>query len=231
MVIEPNNGFGTIDLNTGLFTQLGNSAAELTGLGLAGGILYGGAGNTLYQVNPANGTLTAVGSGSIPSYLTGSTPGGLFGIDLNGNLYSINPGTGATTLIGSIGFSLVGTNSDALSGGSSALYLAVDGTLYSVNTSTGAATAIGSTATRIAGLAFENGTLFAGLNIAPHSIDTLDTGSGAATFVANVSGVSGFFNFEALGPVTQPTATPEPSSLLLLATALVGFAAIGRRNL
>ncbi|MGO9275200.1 MAG: DUF6923 family protein [Terriglobia bacterium] len=228
--IEPNNAFGTIDLNTGVITLLANSSVELVDLAWAGGNLYGGNGNTLYQVNPVNGTVSAVGSGSISAYeLMGFTPGGLFALDPSGNLYSVNPGTGATTLIGSIGLTL-DPASISLSVGSSTLYFQDDGTLYSLNTSTGAPTRIGNTLFTFGGPVFENGTLFA-VQQYPKGIYTLDPTTGATTFVATPSGPSGFWNFEAIAPVSAPTATPEPSSLVLLATALVCFAAVVRRSL
>ena len=51
------NQWGTIDLNTGVFTQLGNTGTLLAGIGTLNGNYYGGqwGGSTLYQVNPANG--------------------------------------------------------------------------------------------------------------------------------------------------------------------------------
>lgn len=62
--------FGTIDLNTGAFTQLGSSAVALGGIAVVNGTLYASSYNTtgsgtLYTVNPANGSLTIVGTSSI----------------------------------------------------------------------------------------------------------------------------------------------------------------------
>jgi outer membrane protein assembly factor BamB len=64
-----------MDLDTGAFSQLGTTGLLLSGLGVANGKIYGGAtnGNTLYQVNPSDGTLTPVGNGQISYYDTGST--------------------------------------------------------------------------------------------------------------------------------------------------------------
>ena len=68
MAVYPVGDFGTIDLDTGVFTLLGNSGVAVAGLGVINGSLYasslGGAGN-LYTVNPANGSLTLVGSSGV----------------------------------------------------------------------------------------------------------------------------------------------------------------------
>jgi hypothetical protein len=72
--------FGVVDLSTGVFTETGNMGLRLTGLGVgAGGILYGGGygSGTLYSVNPLNGALTTIGSGSLTYWATGSTTSGL----------------------------------------------------------------------------------------------------------------------------------------------------------
>src|SRR6516162_11142569 len=61
--------FGTIDLNTGVFTSLGNSGETLAGKAVASATLYATSYHTstgtLYTVNPANGSLTVVGTSSI----------------------------------------------------------------------------------------------------------------------------------------------------------------------
>ena len=74
--------FGTIDLNTGVFSLLGNSSQSLAGLGVYNGTLYGtsyhGANGTLYKINLANGSLTSVGSSTITYGDFGSTTTGLY---------------------------------------------------------------------------------------------------------------------------------------------------------
>jgi hypothetical protein len=39
--VTGNDLFGVLDLKTGIFTQLGNMGQRLSGLGVAGGVLYG----------------------------------------------------------------------------------------------------------------------------------------------------------------------------------------------
>lgn len=85
--------FGVLDLNTGVFTELGNMGQRLSGLGVAGGVLYGSGypytSPNLYSVNLTNGALTAVSNSFSPGfYDLGSTTTGLFAIGNNdGNLY------------------------------------------------------------------------------------------------------------------------------------------------
>jgi hypothetical protein len=79
--------WGPIDLTTGAFSQTGNTGELITGIGVGpGGLLYGGLfeGTTLYQVNPANGAVTAVGTSGLPEYYgMGSTTRGVYAFDNN----------------------------------------------------------------------------------------------------------------------------------------------------
>jgi hypothetical protein len=220
--------FGAIDLNTGVFTQLGNMDHLLSGLGVVSGNVYGAAegGDTLYRVNLATGFLTAVGTGSIRYYDFGSTTSGMYAVDSNLDLYSINPSNGAATLIGPTGLRPDFTK--GLSTGSGTLYFTNSTDLYWLNTTTGKAMLIGNTGLQIGALVFENGALYAGVRGFPDQVYTLNTSTGAATLVANTSGRMGHFWGLAAEPLT---ATPEPSSLLLFGTALLGLAASVRRCL
>jgi hypothetical protein len=98
--------FGTIDLNTGVFSELGYSGVALGGMGVANGTLYAMDGSSpaiLYTIDPANGSLAKVATSSILCALFGSTTSGLYAVALDGNLYSIDAASGVATPIGQTG--------------------------------------------------------------------------------------------------------------------------------
>ena len=210
-----NDLFGVLDLNTGVFTELGDMGQRLTGLGVAGGVLYGTgypySSPNLFTVNPANGALTLVSNSfSAGFYDFGSTTTGLYADGNDGNLYSINPMTGAATLIGP---TLLG---NFMSTGSNTLFVTGLNDLYSINTTTAAAALVGFPNVGYIDLVAEGGTIYAvseGLQIY-----TLNGSNGAATFVANVSGLSDDF-FWGLAPDPLST-TPIPAALPLFASGL-----------
>jgi hypothetical protein len=97
--------FGFIDLNTGAFTSLGNSGQTLAGLAVATGSIfatsYHTASGTLYEVNPANGDLTSIGTATGVDYDDfGSTTAGLYAVSSGSiqDLYSISPSTGGSDI-------------------------------------------------------------------------------------------------------------------------------------
>ena len=102
--------FGTIDLNTGVFSILGNSGQTLAGMAVTNGLLYASSYHTagkLYTVNPTNGSVTLVGNSTSLVYDDfGSTISGLYAIGTNAALYSINSTTGTETFIGPTGLTL-----------------------------------------------------------------------------------------------------------------------------
>jgi hypothetical protein len=214
--------WGTIDLTTGAFNQTGNSSELFAGLGVGpGGLLYGGLfeGTTLYQVSPADGSVTTVGTSSLSYYDFGSTTTGVYGFDSTLNLYSVNTTTGATTLIGPTGISTGGSGAISASTGADVLYFTDgSGNLHSINTSTGTATEIGNTGAAFGAMVFENGTLYAGTaGSSPYYLYTLNPTTGTATLVATASAGP----FWGLAPSVFPVAGLSPSSLKLAST-LVG---------
>ncbi|MGB7762208.1 MAG: PEP-CTERM sorting domain-containing protein [Bryobacteraceae bacterium] len=227
--------FGTVDLNTGAFSSLGNTdGVAFPGLGALNGTLYGTLYETftgnLYRINPSNGTLTTVGDGATDYECFGSTTSGLYALGYGGGaygtLYSINPANGAATSIGPTGLT-VGAGPTAgdwfgLSTGSSTLYFSNLGNLYTINTSTGAATEVGSIGTQVAAMVWEGGVLY---GAAGTQIDTLNTTTGAATAGPNLSGTSGQSIFGlAPDPLPSSPTAPEPGTTALFA---VGAAALG----
>ena len=180
------SSFGVINLQTGLYTplgetSLGNSEKVLYGMGIANGLLFATTYETdagaLFTVDPTSGHLTFVGNANggnqpgasetpaIDFWALGSTTSGLYGIDaVSKNLYSVNPNDGAAMLIGNTGITGFADWSQ-FSVGSDSLYFANGDTLYSVNTNTGVATNIGTTGgPHIGAMVYENGVLYGGQN-------------------------------------------------------------------
>lgn len=223
-------GFGTIDLNTGVFSLLGNSGQQLAGLAVQNGTLYGSSWNTangtLYSVNPANGNLTAIGSSAVTYDDLGSTTSGIFAVGTNANLYSINSANGAATLIGPTGLNVGNTvtgNTIGLSTAASVLYFTDVTNLYSLNTTSGAATLIGNMGSdQVAAMVFEGNSLYAGENSPSLQVDTLNSVTGAVTGGPSVTGTGN--TFWGLAPDT----VPEPSAISLL--AIGGLACVFRRR-
>jgi hypothetical protein len=215
--------FGTVDLTSGSYTQIGNQGALLSGMGEVGGNIYGGidGGTALAQVNPATGALTYIGNGANAFYDFGSTTTVLYGMGYNGSVYdlfSVNPTTGATTLIGATGIPRAGTI--GMSAGGSSLYFAVNSgggsSLYSINTGTGAGTLIGSTGTAgaIGAMVVEGGVLYAGVESAGLPLYSLNTSTGTGTFIADLSNL-GVGDYWGLVPTTSSTGVPDTGSSLL----------------
>lgn len=203
--------FGTLNLSSGTFTQLGSSGIEPVGMAELGGDLFTEtpASGTLFLVNPSNGNLTTVGSGAAGLYCFGATTAALYGCGTDNNLYSVNPATGASTLIGSTGLILRGGYTVAMSSNAGPLYLALDtgggSILYSFNLNTGAATPIGNTGLRyVDSMVYANGLLYAALYNG--TLYTLNTNTGAATFVANTGQI-----LWGMGKIVGPCALPIPA--------------------
>jgi hypothetical protein len=224
--------FGTIDLETGAFSFLGNSGTTLAGMAVANATLFGSSYHTstgtLYSINPANGSLTPVGTSSVNYDDFGSTTSGLFAVGVDANLYSINAATGAATLIGPTGLGFGSWRS--LSTNAGTLYFADGASLYTLNTTTGAATLVGNMGgPEMGAMLLENGTLFGGEDSPGLRVDSLNITTGAATIGPSVTGgASAFF---ALAPNPLPTsAAPEPQFWGWLAAGLAGMAWFRLRN-
>jgi hypothetical protein len=210
---------GTLDLNTGVYTQISPHAINDYELGVYGGVLYGASPqcDCLFQLDTSTGVPTFAptlfnqnnnGFGAQNGF--GSTTDGLFimGAAFGGinNLYSVNPTTGAPTLIGSTGIIAGGgTSYLSASNDSKKLYWEFQNNctdiLYGINTSTGAATLIGSapacfpsTTGNPFSMVFTGGTLWA--NFWSVGLGTIDTSTGAQTLVST----SAFPAFFGLAP-------------------------------
>jgi hypothetical protein len=198
--------FGTIDLDTGVFTVRGNSHQTLAGLAVQDGTIYGTSyhisSGALYKVNRANGALTLVGVSSISYDDFGYTSDGtMYAIGLDTKLYSINANTGAATLIGPTGLSFGSARS--LSIDADGLYFANGANLYTLNTTSGAATLIGNTnSPQISSMLMEGGILYGGDNTSGLRVDRLDVATGAVTLGPTVFGTTNVFRGFAPFPET-----------------------------
>ncbi len=231
------NPLGTVDLNTGVFTLIGNmGSGGYDGLAVANGVLYTEQNGLLYSVNTSNATLTLIGglTGVHNLATFGSTTTGLYGLAGTGQfevatLYSINPETGAITTIGPIGASAIPdgqTYYQRLSVGSSTLYMESNSNLYIIDTTTGAATQVGTTDSNgylTSVPLFENGTYYAG---AGSGIATINVTTGQITPGSAISGGPG--SPVGLAPDPLPAGTPP---VTLMANAyMLGTAAPGVEN-
>jgi hypothetical protein len=106
-VVTSNQQFGTADLTTGAFQQIGPETSELQyGLvsGPGGSLLSLTFSGALESINPTTGLTTPIGATGMPSVNSfGGLNGGLYAIDYNNVLYSINPSTGVSHVIGNTG--------------------------------------------------------------------------------------------------------------------------------
>jgi hypothetical protein len=222
--------FGTIDLSSGVYTNIGSTSylgtpILLSGLGAFGGGVYGGGeGLTgLFKVNQGTGELTLIGNSSEPYEDTGSTTSGLYEFGKDSNLYSVNPSTGATTLIGATGIPIGGVIGMSSSGAQ--LFIAQLDNLYSINTTTGAGTLVGLTPGVYFGAMVEiGGTYYGGSDLtSPGQVFTFDPSTAATTAGPNVTGTP--YDFWGL----TPTGVPEPSTWVMMLAGFVGLGWAGCR--
>jgi len=132
---QGNNRFGTINLNTGNFTQLGSYGGTIIN-DIAydpNGSLYGIENSTtLVTFNKSDGTITPVANfnvGGIETLAFDPTNDALFAATQS-SLYTLNITTAAATLIGAYG------SAPGLGSSGQNIRFAADGDLYVTNTST-----------------------------------------------------------------------------------------------
>ncbi len=246
-VVSHSGQFGTVDLGTGAYTQIGMGAGDLLGLGEGtdGALFSYTTNNQLVTINPLNGAETVVGNG-FAGFSTFSSLGNgeLFGLDFDNNLYRVDPLTGRAILIGPTGLpTKKGDNcpyADSLSGSANVLYYTLqlgtgcsstlDSTLFRIDPATGATTVVGPTGVReIEGTGFVDQQLY-GFSTSFQNgkeIYLIDTSTGKATIDATQSAsLDRVFGAVEL----DPPAAPEPGTagLLALGLLLCGIAARSR---
>ena len=163
---QSNNRFGTINLLTGSFTQLGTEGGTLFNdiAASPNGELYGIINTTsLVTVNTNNGAVSSsvnFNVGGIES-LAIAPDGTLYGAT-QGALYKVNPVTGVATLVGTFNNSIIGNSGQNIRFGYDGNLYDTDGGvnatsthLFQISTVNGAATLMG-TVTNFPGLCLEN---------------------------------------------------------------------------
>ena len=163
---QANNSFGTINLLTGSFTQLGSEGATLFNdvAAAPNGSLYGIVNTTsLVAVNTNNGAVLSSVNFNVAGIesLAIAPNGTLYGAT-QGALYTINPVNGIATLVGSFNNSVIGNSGQNIRFGYDGMLYDTDGganatstQLFQISTTTGSATLMG-TITNFPGLCLEN---------------------------------------------------------------------------
>jgi hypothetical protein len=182
--------FGTLDLTTGTFNQIGSTISDqLVGLvpGPSGKLLSISESGNLDSINPATGAVSVIGAipvtgtkapGNAP-YSIAELNGTIYATDLYGNLYSLNATTGAAKLIGPTGIPICPsvTNPNEISDetlftANGKLYATFDGVnlstlaivdspeLYQIDPATGVATLVDPTALGLDAAVQVNGTVY-----------------------------------------------------------------------
>lgn len=214
--INPASGVTTLVGPTGLADcSLPTSPCGLNSantLGELNGTIYAtDFAENLYSVNPSNGQVTKIGATGMPTvtFVPLSTPNpdgslnfydsGLY--DQNGKLYgSFDTGT--------VNFS------------TGVITTVIPDELYQIDPVTGLAASVGSTAFGIDGVADVNGTDYTFANTTGQIL-TMNLANGDATVVGALDPSAGL--------IFGAAPTPEPPSLILFGTCLLGLGVLGRR--
>jgi hypothetical protein len=223
--INPASGVGT---DVGAF---GTSQTWAAAFDNATGILYtltnGFSNSQLATVDLSTGATSPIGATGVPFMISleVASDGTMYGVGYTDQvLYEIDKSTGAATAIGSTGITNL---MDLAFDSSGTLYGTVGNVLWTINTATGASTLLGNItgvpAGSDMGIMFDDSdTLYATNYVNNGDLMTIDFG----TLNSTVIGSTGFF-FPHGGDFFN--AIPEPATLLLIGTGLLGLVGFRRR--
>jgi hypothetical protein len=240
--------FGTMDLTTGAFNQIGSVISDPLG-GLMpesnGKLLSLSLSGNLDSINPATGGVSVIGATGLGNLagVTAELNGTVYATDLYNNFYSVNTTTGLASLIGPTGLPIcpslispVEVSDETLFTANGKLYATFDGInlmnstlvdspeLYQINPVTGVATMVGPTALGLQAAVQINGTVY-GFDFdptGPNAVLSLNLANGSTTFLNNYVSSPEMGGFNAFA-VTGVSPTPEPWSLTLVG---IGIAAV-----
>jgi hypothetical protein len=182
--MSQNNEFGTVDVTTGVFTQVGTLSIQSGSFGdlarLPGGMLYGEQGNQdLVIVDPVTVTSTVVGNTGNSIYaIKFRHDGVLFGAS-HTDLYTIDTVTANATHVGTFGVPSSSYWDLAFDDQGNLFLTQSSGSLYKVDTITGVATVVGSIGFSVVATDFDNGTLYGFTS--DSKIISIDTKTGVGT--------------------------------------------------
>jgi hypothetical protein len=190
--VTTQNELGTIDLQTGAFTNLGVIVGIAGGDSgdLArepGGLIYGMDSNArLILINPTTLTTSLVGDTGNGIYALAFRPDGtLFGLG-EGSLYTIDKTTGNATFVAPLtGVSLSSYFDLRFDSAGHCYFLNGSQTLYSLNVTNGQSALIGSIGYEVYNMTYDSGTLY---GMTPEGqIISINTTTGAGTLVSTES--------------------------------------------